>query len=183
MGIVAPAHGCEARCWYIGCTLEATILGFLDAVEEVCPDYYAIFLTAVWGGLRRGELVSLQFGDLNFGKDEDDPNRYIFVQHNYVRREHTTTRSKKPRRVDMSRELRRVLLELRDARLLAAYMKGESDITNELVFPSSDGGILDPDNLYHRLVIPVLTKAGIRKVRLHDLVILSDRCSSSKVPP
>jgi integrase len=69
----------------------------------------------------------------------------------------------------MSRGLRRVLLEARDARLLAAYLKGESDITNELVFPSSDGGILDPDNLYHRLFIPALTKAGIRKIRLHDL--------------
>ncbi len=119
--------------------------------------------------MRRGELVALQFGDLDFGKDENDPNRYIFVQHNYVRREHTTTKSKKPRRVDMSRELRRVLLEARDARLLAAYLKGESDISNELVFPSSDGGILDPDNLYHRLFIPALTKAGIRKIRLHDL--------------
>jgi integrase len=37
------------------------------------------------------------------------------------------------------------------------------------VFPSSDGGILDPDNLYHCLFIPELTKAGIRKIRLHDL--------------
>ncbi len=142
---------------------------FLDAVKDVCPDYYALFLTAVRVGMRRGELVALQFGDLNFGKDENDPNRYIFVQHNYVLREHTTTKSKKPRRVDMSRELRRVLMEARDARLLAAYMKGESDITNELVFPSSNGGILDPDNLYHRLFIPALTKAGIRKIRLHDL--------------
>ena len=142
---------------------------FLDAAQAICPDYYGLFLTALRAGLRRGELVSLQFGDLNFGEGEDDANRYIFVQHNYVLREHTTTKSKKPRRVDMSRELRRVLLALRDARLLAAYMKNESDITNELVFPSPDGGILDPDNLYHRLFIPALTKAGIRKIRLHDL--------------
>src|SRR5208337_5656511 len=28
---------------------------------------------------------------------------------------------------------------------------------------------LDPDNLYHRYFLPVLAKAGIRKVRLHDL--------------
>ena len=28
---------------------------------------------------------------------------------------------------------------------------------------------MDPDNLYHRLFLPVLAKAGIRKVRLHDL--------------
>jgi integrase len=32
--------------------------------------------------------------------------------------------------------------------------------------PSS---LLDPDNLYHRYFLPVLTKAGIRKIRLHDL--------------
>jgi integrase len=29
--------------------------------------------------------------------------------------------------------------------------------------------LLDPDNLYHRLFIPALTKARIRKIRLHDL--------------
>jgi malonate decarboxylase alpha subunit len=32
-----------------------------------------------------------------------------------------------------------------------------------------DGTILDPDNLYHRYFRPVLTKAGLRKIRLHDL--------------
>jgi hypothetical protein len=43
---------------------------------------------------------------VEFGKDETDENRFIVVQHNYVRREHTTTKSKKSRRVDLSRELR-----------------------------------------------------------------------------
>jgi hypothetical protein len=86
-----------------------------------------------------------------------------------VRREHTTTKSKKSRRVDMSRELRRTLLELRDARLLRAYLEGKNDISDGLVFPSPEGGILDPDNLYHRYFVPVLAKAGIRKIRLHDL--------------
>ena len=36
------------------------------------------------------------------------------------------------------------------------------------VFRSPDGSILDPDNLYHRYFLPVLVKAGIRKIRLHD---------------
>ena len=31
------------------------------------------------------------------------------------------------------------------------------------------GRFLDPDNLYHRVFLPVLAKAGIRKIRLHDL--------------
>jgi integrase len=126
-------------------------------------------LTAVRAGLRRGELVALQWGDVQFGRDESDTNRFILVQHNYVRREETTTKSKKSRRVDLSRELRNRLIELRDKRLLEAYLEGKNDILDELVFPSPDGSILDPDNLYHRYFLPVLTKAGIRKIRLHDL--------------
>jgi integrase len=142
---------------------------FVEAAKVVCPDYEALFLTALRAGLRRGELVALQFGDIQFGRDDEDSNRFMIVQHNYVRREHTTTKSKKSRRVDLSRELRRVLIEVRDKRLLEAFLNGKNDISEELVFPSPDGSILDPDNLYHRFFLPVLAKAGIRKIRLHDL--------------
>jgi site-specific recombinase XerC len=65
--------------------------------------------------------------------------------------------------------LRKALLDLRDKRLLKAFLDGKNDISEELVFLSPDGAILDPDNLYHRYFRPVLTKAGIRKIRLHDL--------------
>jgi integrase len=142
---------------------------FLTAAKEVCPEYQPLFMVALRAGLRRGELVALRWGDIQFGDDSEHPNRFILVQHNYVRREHTTTKSKKSRRVDMSRELRNNLLELRDARLLRAYLEGKTDISDGLVFPSPEGGILDPDNLYHRYFVPVLAKAGIRKIRLHDL--------------
>jgi integrase len=129
---------------------------FLDAALDVCPEYYPLFLTALRAGLRRGELVALQYGDIQFGKDDNDANRFILVRHNYVRREHTTTKSKKQRRVDLSRELRRVLIEVRDARLLRGYLEGKDDISEELVFTSREGTILDPDNLYHRSFVPVL---------------------------
>jgi integrase len=142
---------------------------FLQAAKEICPYYHPLVLTAVRTGLRRGELVALQWGDVQLGADDIDSDRFILVQHNYVRREHTTTKSKKSRRVDLSRELRRVLADLRDKRLLEAYLKGKNDISDELVFPTAQGTILDPDNLYHRVFLPVLAKAGIRKIRLHDL--------------
>ncbi len=45
---------------------------------------------------------------------------------------------------------------------------GECSV-KEVVFPSPEGTVLDPDNLYHRYFLLVLAKAGIRKVRLHDL--------------
>jgi len=85
---------------------------FLKTANELCPQYEALFLLAVRAGLRRGELVALQWGDIEFGKNGSDPNRYILVQHNYVRRKHTSTKSRKTRRVDMSRELRRALIQL-----------------------------------------------------------------------
>lgn len=44
----------------------------------------------------------------------------------------------------MSRELRTSLLGVRDARLLQAYLRGKNDISDELVFPSPEGTILDP---------------------------------------
>ena len=62
-----------------------------------------------------------------------------------------------------------ILLELRDAQLRDAKIKGKTDISDQRVFPSPDGSILDPDNLYHRYFVPVLAKSGIRKIRLHDL--------------
>jgi hypothetical protein len=48
-------------------------------------------------------------------------------------------------------------VELRDKRLLEAFLRGKNDISEELVFPSPEGSILDPDNLYHRYFQPVLS--------------------------
>ena len=47
----------------------AEVKAFLDACGTVRPDYYLLFLTALRAGLRRGELVALQWGDIQFGKD------------------------------------------------------------------------------------------------------------------
>jgi len=46
-----------------------------------------------------------EWGDIQFGKDEQDPNRFIVVEHNYVKQSTPRRRAKKSRRVDMSREL------------------------------------------------------------------------------
>jgi hypothetical protein len=52
---------------------------------------------AVRAELRHGELVALQWGVIQLGRDDKDSKRFILVQHNYVRREHKTTKSKKLR--------------------------------------------------------------------------------------
>jgi integrase len=45
---------------------------FLDAAKEFCPDFYPLFLMALRAGLRRGELIALKWGDIQFGASEDD---------------------------------------------------------------------------------------------------------------
>jgi integrase len=119
--------------------------------------------------LRRGELVALRWGDIQFGESESDPNRFILVQRNYVHGKFTTPKSKKNRRVDLSRQLRRVLLERRDVQLFEAYLQGRSSIADDLVFQSGAETIVDPDNLVSRCFLPALEKAGLRKIRFHDL--------------
>ena len=108
------------------CLIQEEVRQFLEAANDVCPEYYPLFLTALRAGLRRGELVALQWGDVQFGSSENDPNRFILVRHNYLRREHTNTKSKKSPRVDLSKELRAVLLQIRDQRLLRAYQAGKN---------------------------------------------------------
>ena len=142
---------------------------FLAAIQDVCPEWFPFFLTALRAGLRKGELIALKWGDIQFGDNENDPNRFILVQRNYSLGKFTTPKSKKSRRVDLSRQLRTLLLQLRDERFLAAFLTGKNSISDDLVFPSKTGTPIKPDNLAVRYMNPALEKAGLRKFRFHDL--------------
>src|ERR1700694_1812542 len=142
---------------------------FLEAAKEFYPEFHPLFLMALRAGLRKGELLAVRWGDIQVGTSDNDPNRYILVQRNYVHGRFTTPKSKKSRRADMSRELRRVLLELRDKRMLEAFMKGKTSIAEDLVFPSKAGTVLDQSNLTNYQFLPCLDRAGLRRFRFHDL--------------
>jgi integrase len=142
---------------------------FLTAVSELYRQWYVLFLTALRAGLRKGELIALKWGDIQFGESPDESNRYILVQRNYAQGRFTTPKSKKSRRVDLSKQLRAALLELRDGRLLTARMASKTSIADELVFPSQAGTVIKPDNIVPRYMEPALEKAGLRRFRFHDL--------------
>jgi integrase len=142
---------------------------FLVGVDDICPEWRPLFLTALRAGLRKGELIALKWGDIQFGEDENDRNRYILVQRNYAQGRFTSPKSNKSRRVDLSRQLRNELLALREQRLLAAIMAGKASIADDLVFPSQAGTVIKPDNIVPRYMEPALDKAGLRRFRFHDL--------------
>ena len=141
----------------------------LSGVKEICPEWQPFFLTALRAGLRKGELIALKWGDVQFGESAEDPNRYILMQRNYSHGRFTTPKSNKSRRVDLSKQLRATLIELRDAKLLSAMMAGKTTIADELVFPSQVGTVIKPDNIVPRYMEPALEKVGLRRFRFHDL--------------
>ncbi len=142
------------------------------AKEQLAFGEYALILTALRTGMRSGELTGLQWSDVRFGASETARDRYILVQRNFDKRwsrKMLTPKSKKPRRVDMSRELRRVLLVLRNTRFSLAQNEGRADIADELVFPSGAGTPIEMNNFTERVFKPLLARAGLRRIRFHDL--------------
>jgi integrase len=150
---------------------------FLDAVwvTTTTPDatsaheMYAFFLLALRAGLRRGELAGLKWGDFAFGESPEDTDRHILVQRSWSGGRFGTPKSGKSRRVDMSRQAREALVQLRDQRLLAAMLSGKTSIADDLVFTESDGEPLKVETVAARYMEPALTRAGLKRFRLHDL--------------
>lgn len=95
---------------------------FLDSVQTLSPEHYPLFLTFARTGLRLGEALALRWGDIQFGQDASDANRYLWIRRNYTAGRFVTPKSGKSRRVDMSQQLRTALLGLRERRLLDAML-------------------------------------------------------------
>ena len=133
----------------------------LATAKARLPRYYPLFLCAVRTGLRVGELLALQWSDIDW------QGRFIDVRRNYTHFRLTTPKSGESRRVDMSRELSQTLKDLLLERQVEAGATGKD--VSPWVFPNENGGLLHPHNLRDRVFYGLLTKAGIRKVRFHDL--------------
>ena len=128
------------------------INALLNAVDE---RYHTLLMAAVLTGLRQGELLGLQWGDVDWN-----------TKHVYVRRSFTGGGFYEPktkysrRKVDIPATL---LTELKKWKLRCP--KGEL----ELVFPNGDGKPEHPSNVLRRGFFPALRRAGLRKIRFHDL--------------
>ena len=124
--------------------------------------YYPLFLCAVRTGLRQGELLALQWSDIDYN------GRFIDVQRNYTRGRISTPKSGDSRRVDMSRELMQALKDLYTERQLEAVANGWASVP-EWVFCNEMGGLLHPDHLRKQVFYKLLRRSGLRRIRFHDL--------------
>ena len=149
----------------------------LEVVNQKLPHYYPLMLCAARTGLRQGELVGLQFADIDFN------GRFIEVRRSISKGRVTTPKNHKTRRVDMSLQLTNVLdkhLAQRKAKALRDNMEKPhpqrkatnevySGVMEQLVFVTPKGTRLDPNSMSTHVFHRVLDLAGIRQVRFHDL--------------
>ena len=138
------------------------VRSFLAVARLYHQRYYPILLCAVHTGLRLGELLGLQWQDIDFQEHN------LTVRRSISRGRIVTTKSDKVRRVDLSDTLTRTLHGLRLQYQEDRLRKGQNR-TPEWVFYSSKGTKLDPFNLKSRHFLPCLKTAGLRRIRFHDL--------------
>ena len=112
--------------------------------------------------MRIGELIALKPDDLHFNES------FIEIRRNCVRGRISTPKSGKIRRVDMSSELRTVLKSYLTARKQEALKKGWGH-PPEWLFYNNAGNLIDINHLRKRGFYRILEKAGLRKIRMHDM--------------
>jgi integrase len=133
-------------------------------LEKCEPKTYPIFYTAIFTGMRRGELLGLKWGDVDW------VNNQIHVRRSLYKGKLQSPKSKySVRTIDMGSRLVKVLKDHRVKQNEHRLKMGSKWVDNDLVFCQDDGSFLDGDNLYHRDFQRTLKKAGLRHMRIHDL--------------
>ncbi len=114
----------------------------------------AMFLVAAFCGLRLGELLDLRWRAVNFAGSS------ILVESSFVRDASGTPKSGAARTVPMAPEV---------ASALAAHAaRGPIRSEGDLVFCGTRGGHVDANKLRARYYA-ALERAGVKRVRIHDL--------------
>lgn len=139
---------------------------FLEAAQG--DRFYALYALAIACGLRLGELLGLKWEDIDFGAGTLQVRRQLqWVKGGPQFMEPKTKQSRRtiflpPLAVTALKEHRK---KQREERLRLADVWQD----NGLVFCTEIGTPINPPNLHRRSFRPILERAGVTRVRFHDL--------------
>jgi integrase len=129
------------------------ILRLINATDD--NHYRLIVKVAIFSGMRQGEILGLKWDDIDWNSGE------IHVRRAWKEGVFTKPKTRySARRIDLPDSL---VLDLKKWRLRCP--KGELG----LAFPNGAGNPESHSNLLQRGFYPALRRAGLRKVRFHDL--------------
>lgn len=125
----------------------------LSTCKRIKPNFFPMLFTALFTGMRRGELVALMWENV------DLDNCIIKVKHSEYKGKLCTPKSKASyRNITISPMLKKVLLEQKLKTSKSKY-----------VFPNAKGEMYIGDNVTKRLFNPIIKASNIGHVRFHDL--------------
>lgn len=142
------------------------IQALLKAADE---PYRTLFATAVLTGMRRGELLGLQWGDIDWRRNLIHVRRSLYWRLNSEKPE----KHEEPRWIFSSPKsrgsVRTVIMSPKLREILEIHRIKGAVSPQDLVFCDKNGNPIDPDNMVRLEFHTALTRAGLRKVRFHDL--------------
>lgn len=157
----------------------AELGAFLDSIQG--DRLAALFETVAASGMRRGEVCGLRWDDVDAAEGvitvrqqlteragDNSACQYCGVNHKGLRFATPKTDSGEYRKVELDQVTSGILLHHQISQGLEQEQWGEAYISHGLVFCREDGNPLSPgmvSDLFHRLS----DRAGLRRVRLHDL--------------
>lgn len=144
---------------------DAQARDLFRVAEEVGSRWRNYYVAAVRTGLRPGEMLGLRWGDLNLSGDPGSLRvRRALDTHSAA----VFNPPKSPaarRTVALHHEAKETLLSQREALRGEGLPAGQKD----LVFPSTSGGPMNSGNLRRRELQPLLKRAGLPEITLHEL--------------
>ena len=143
----------------------ADIPRFLKSARE--SPYYALFSTALFTGMRLGELLGLRWRDVDLRLASLSVVQALYKRSGVceiIKPKSTASQ----RRVALSPTLVVILQQHRATQEAQRILIGKQLDEEDLVFAYTDGRPLDPGTVTHAFS-KVLTKAGVPHMRFHDL--------------
>ena len=137
---------------------------FFKTAQESASNYLPLFFLLARTGLRIGEAIALQIGDLDF------VNRLIHVERNLVKGRLGLPKSGLTRQVDMSEQLMRVLGQIvldRKEQLIRLGMSVD-ELPSLWLFQNEAGQPMD-DSKVRKVFARLLIKTGLAQRNLHFL--------------
>jgi len=134
-----------------------------ETFKKEYPDYYSLVVCGCRAGLRIGEIIGLQWPDIDFFQ------RLILVQRNITRLKITTPKSRSSRRkVRMTSQLAEILKQHK-TRMAERTLKQGWKSMPEWIFANEDGSFLNYGNFIHRVWNRGMDKSGLRRRTPHDM--------------
>jgi len=139
-------------------------------LEKVPEKWYALFLCAVVGGLRVGEVIAMKWQNLDWKQGQ------YFVKESWARpqagrpgyfKAPKTPSSVAP--VDLTPNCLNALRAHRKRQAEQILKAGESYQDHDLIFATAKGTLLSDGSVVRRVYNPILTEAKLRRIRIHDL--------------